>query len=341
MSRLPPRPTIADVARRAGVSIAAVSFAVNGRAGVGEETRVRILEAAEQLGWRPSAPARALTSARAGAVGLVLARALGDLEVDPFFIRFLAGVERALAAHDEALLLQVRDSPAEVVDPEAYTRLTAAGRVDGFLLTDVRLADARFALIEGLGVPAVVAGRPGPECSFPSVETEHAAGMAAMVEALLGLGHERIGFVGGFTRYEHVMRRRAEWEAALARAGLPAGPAAHADPGDTGARAATARVLDGAPTAVVYTSDLFAVGGLAQARERGLRVPGDLSVAGFDDSSMAALAGLASVRIDYAGLGEAAGAALMALVRGQAAPEFIPAPPELMLRGSVGPPTAA
>src|SRR5215216_177055 len=107
---MPPRrarPTIADVAERVGVSEAAVSFAVNGRPGVGEETRTRILRAAEELGWRPSAPARALTQARAGAIGLVLERQSDHLEVDAFFVCFLAGVERTLAARDYALLLQV------------------------------------------------------------------------------------------------------------------------------------------------------------------------------------------------------------------------------------------
>src|SRR5918996_4370156 len=94
------RPTIADVARRAGVSEGAVSFAVNDRPGVSPETRERILRAAEELGWRPSAPARALTQARAGAIGLVLVRQSDHLELDDFFVRFLAGVERTLMAHD-------------------------------------------------------------------------------------------------------------------------------------------------------------------------------------------------------------------------------------------------
>src|SRR5215472_6804069 len=87
------RPTIDDVARRAGVSPALVSFAVNGRPGVAEETRTRILETANELGWRPSASARALTQARTRTIGLVLARAVDQLELDSFFVRFLSGVE--------------------------------------------------------------------------------------------------------------------------------------------------------------------------------------------------------------------------------------------------------
>src|SRR3954451_5853653 len=98
------RPTIADVARRAGVSAAAVSFAVNDRPGVSSGTRERILAAARELGWRPSASARALTEAGTRAVGLVLARSAGELEADSFFVRFLSGIERVLTAVDYALL---------------------------------------------------------------------------------------------------------------------------------------------------------------------------------------------------------------------------------------------
>src|SRR3954468_22481282 len=124
------RPTIADVARRAGVSAAAVSFAVNDRPGVSPETRERILAAARDLGWRPPASARALTEARTRAIGLVLARDPAQLELDAFFVRFLSGIERTLAAADYALLLPL-------VAPEAllgaHERLAGAGRVDGFL----------------------------------------------------------------------------------------------------------------------------------------------------------------------------------------------------------------
>src|SRR3954465_14282581 len=132
-SEKPRRPTIDDVAARAGVSSAAVSFAVNGRPGVGEDTRRRILAAAHEQGWGPMASARALTEARARAVGLLLARGVDQLEVDPFFVRFLAGVERALARSDHDLVLRV----AERIELGTYERLAAAGRVDGFLLCDV------------------------------------------------------------------------------------------------------------------------------------------------------------------------------------------------------------
>src|SRR5215207_896059 len=334
------RPTIADVAQRVGVSRAAVSFAVNGRPGVGEATRARILRAAEELAWRPSGAARALTQARAGAVGLVLVRESDHLELDDFFVRFLAGVERTLAARDCALLLQVV-SPEARRGLDAYRRLVRSGRIDGMLLTDIVLDDARLELTAESGLPAVVAGRPWGSCPFPVVETEHGRGMAAVVEHLIGAGHSAVGFIGGDPAYEHVAARRWVWMETMRRAGLEPGLSASVVPEDPAARAATARLLQAAhsPTAIVYTSDVLALAGLGVAHELGLAVPGDVSIAGFDDSPLASLSApqLTTVRVDYAGFGEAAAALLLSEIDGAAQPEFEPMPPQLIVRGSTGP----
>jgi DNA-binding LacI/PurR family transcriptional regulator len=324
-SEKPRRPTIDDVAARAGVSSAAVSFAVNGRPGVGEETRKRILAAAEELGWRPSASARALTEARARAIGLLLSRSVDQLEVDPFFVRFLAGVERTLAPTDHDLVLRV----AERVELSAYERLAAAGRVDGFLLCDVEVDDPRFALLESAGLPVVVAGRPVSPCAFPAVETEHADGMRLVVEHLLALGHQSIGFIGGREDYEHVQARLGVWRETLAGAGVEPGPVAFAPQ------------LFEDVTAIVTTSDVLATTLLAEARERGIAVPGGLSLTGFDDSPLAALGSpsLTSVRIDYAGFGAGAAARLLAAIAGEPPPLYEPGAPELVIRESTGPVT--
>jgi DNA-binding LacI/PurR family transcriptional regulator len=319
------RPTIDDVAARAGVSAASVSFAVNGRPGVGEATRLRILAAAEELGWRPSAPARALTEARARAVGLLLVRSVDQLETDTFFVRFLAGVERRLARSDHDLVLRV----AERVELAAYEQLAGSGRVDGFLLCDVEVDDPRFALIGTTGLPAVVAGRPVSPCPFPAVETDHADGLRLATEHLLALGHRRIGFVGGSSRFEHVQARMAKWREALAAAGVEPGPVAHTPAGVVAA-------LDGGATAIVHSSDMLAAATLAAARARGMTVPDDLSIVGFDDSPLAALSSppLTSVRVDYAAFGDAAAAALLAAIAGEPAPAYRAAAPELVIRGS-------
>lgn len=334
------RPTIADVARRAGVSPAAVSFAVNGRPGVGEQTRARILETAKELGWHPSASARALTEARARTIGLVLARQTEELEADSFFVRFLAGIERTLAAADYALLLHLVPLAGSEKTLGAYERLAAGGRVDGFLLTDPELGDPRLHLLQAAGLPVVVAGRLEPDSPFPWVETDHDTGMIEAVEHLVSLGHERIGFLGGGKTYEHVQRRLWRWREALRAAGLPSGPVVHAG-GDS--NAAAGRVLEDGPTAVTCTSDTLALALVAAARGRGLAVPEDLSVIGFDDSVLAALSSpaLTSVRVDYAEFGAAAAAALLARIDGEEPLAYEPSRPVLEVRASTGKPDRA
>ena len=133
-------------------------------------------------------------------------------------MRFLSGIERALSAADYALLLQIVPGEAASALP-AYERLAAAGRVDGFLLTDVEARDPRFGLLAAAAIPVVLAGRPAGESPFPCVETRHEEGIAPAVEHLVSLGHERIGFLGGRPEYEHVQAREAAWRSALAAAG--------------------------------------------------------------------------------------------------------------------------
>jgi DNA-binding LacI/PurR family transcriptional regulator len=331
-----PRPTITDVARRAGVSTAAVSFAMNGLPGVADDTRKRILRVAEDLGWHPSTSARALRRARAGAVGLVLARDPDELELEAFFVRFLAGIERTLIRHDCALVLQMITPPPQQLDLAPYERLAKAGRVDGFLVADPQRDDPRFAMLAESGVPAVVVGQTAGHCPLPVLETNHIAGTVMAIEHLLALGHRRIGFVGGFESNEHVRARRRVWKATLRKAGLEAGPAACADAADpTGAAAAAAVLLDPfGVTAIVCTTDALAMTAIAVAREHGRSVPESLSITGLDDSPLATPSGLTTVRIDYAGLGEAAAAHLMALIDGEPPPTFVPGPAELRVRAS-------
>ena len=212
------RPTINDVATAAGVSKGAVSFALNGRPGISPDTRRRILETAETLGWSPSPRARALSVSKALAVGLVIARPPEILRADAFFPSFIAGLEAVLSKRGHALLLQV----AERDDDAAYRRLAQEGRVDGVFVTDLQVDDARPALLEELDLPAVIIGphlgeQPGARQSALGVDD--APGIRAAVQHLHELGHTRIAHVAGPQHMVHGRSRREAWSQSAARRG--------------------------------------------------------------------------------------------------------------------------
>ncbi|MER6593186.1 LacI family DNA-binding transcriptional regulator [Micromonospora purpureochromogenes] len=334
------RPTIIDVARAAGVSKGAVSFALNGRPGVAEETRRRILAVAKELGWTPSHRARALSTSRAFAVGLVLARPPELLGADPFFPAFIAGVERVLVEQSQALVLQVVTS--QRAEEDGYRRLAADGRVDGVFLLDLRVADPRIALLEELRLPAVTLGRPDVPTPFPAVLVDDRPGIAAAVRHLVELGHRHVAHVAGPDHFLHGSARRDAWENALRDAGLSPGPCVPSDFSAAGGARATHHLLDLAdsPSAIIYANDVMAMAGMAVARERGLDVPGQLSVTGFDDTELAAhiSPALTSVRTDPSGWGTVAARTLLDLVDGNGGPDVEMPPAQLVVRASTAPP---
>lgn len=333
------RPTIADVAKLAGVSRSAVSFALNGRPGISEDTRERILAAARELGWQPSRPAQALSRGRAGALGLVLSREPGAIGADAFFPAFIAGVESVLTERGDALVLQVT-GPGD--EEAVYRRLASDRRVDGVLLTDLRVDDPRPALTTELGLPAVVVGDADGAHGLCAVSLDDRPAFAAAVRRLAGLGHRRIAHVAGPQEYRHARRRRESWEQAMRDAGLPPGPVLPGGFTAEGGAAATRELLRlGAdrPTAVVYANDQSATAGLAVVQQQGMAVPGDLSVVGYDDTPLAAHTHppLTSARADAQGWGAAAARALDEVVDRGRADDIELAPAELRPRASIGP----
>jgi DNA-binding LacI/PurR family transcriptional regulator len=335
----PERPTIRDVARVAGVSKGTVSFVLNGRPGVAEPTRQRILDAARELGWTPSQRARALSVSRAFAVGLVLARPPELLGADPFFPAFIAGVERTLSDRRQALVLQVVPDGEEEA---GYRRLHADGRVDGVFLLDLRVADTRIALLRELGMPAVTIARPDVASDFPALLVDDRPGIAAAVDHLVGLGHRRIGHVAGPAHFLHGKVRREAWARALDEHGLPRTAVVEADFSAAGGARATRELLEvrNRPTAIVYANDLMAIAGLSVAQERGVPVPSRLSVTGFDDTELAGYVNppLTSVRTDPYEWGRLAAETLLELIDG-APVHDVPVPAaQLITRASTAPP---
>jgi DNA-binding LacI/PurR family transcriptional regulator len=334
------RPTIRDVAQRAGVSKGAVSFALNGRPGVADETRARILRAADELGWRPSASARALSKSRAQAIGLVLARPPAQIGDDPYFWQLLAGMEEVLAAQGYALVMSiVVDADAEIV---TYERLVSDQRIDGAVLTDPRADDPRYPLLVELGIPAVVVGDPVWPCPHPYVAADERPVVLQAVRHLIDLGHRRIAHVSGPPSVAHAAVRERAWREAMADAGLQCHDSVDGRFSAEGGTVATQRLLDAAepPTAIFYASDLMAIAGIGVAGERGLRVPQDLSVIGYDDISLAQHIDppLTTIRQDPVAAGRIVAARLLATLN--RAPPAQPTVPEptLVIRASTAPP---
>jgi LacI family repressor for deo operon, udp, cdd, tsx, nupC, and nupG len=332
--------TISDVARAAGVSKGAVSFALNGQPGVSDETRQRILEVAGQLGWKPSLRARGLSSSKAYALGLVVARDPKLLGLDPFFPAFIAGIETFLAEHEYTLVLAVAAEPGAEV--RSYRKLVEGGRVDGVILTDMRHDDSRVGLLQDLKLCAVTLNRPETLSPFPAVVMDDTDGIIAAVEHLIGFGHTRIAHVGGAQAYIHGRSRRRAWEKALAAAGLQADLFVEADFTAAGGVAATEALLRGPdrPTAIVYANDIMATAGLSFAQAHGFSVPGDLSVTGYDNADFVQYLNppLTTISSDPLMWGRVAAMALLDLLNGTHNGQDIVLPaPQLLVRASTGP----
>src|SRR5690242_2582667 len=146
------RPTIADIARRAGVTKAAVSFALNGQPGVSAATRVRILAIADEIGFEPSSAARALSDGRAGAFGLIIDRPARTLGSEAFFMQLISGIQAELAQNHITLLFTMAEDQAEEI--RMYRTWWAQRKVDGVFLVDLQVRDRRIRALEELGIPA-------------------------------------------------------------------------------------------------------------------------------------------------------------------------------------------
>src|SRR5262245_383192 len=212
------RITIRDIAERAGVSKGAVSYALNGRPGVSDDTRNRILAIARELGWYPNRAARALSAARADACGLVIARPARTLALEPFFMEFLAGVEQELSARSLALTIQLVGDVEEEI--EVYRRWWGEHRVDGVLMVDLRVDDPRIDEIVRLGLPAVVVGGPVKNRALPAVWHDEAGVIVEAVRYLAALGHRRLAHVTGVGEFVHTVQRMAAFESASKELGL-------------------------------------------------------------------------------------------------------------------------
>ncbi|KTR07540.1 LacI family DNA-binding transcriptional regulator [Curtobacterium luteum] len=329
------RTTIADIAARAGVSISAVSFALNDRPGVSPETRLRVQEIARELDWQPHTAARALGGARAGSIGFVLNRPARTLGTESFFGDLISGIQLGLAgSHVGMNLLVARDADEELATYRDWWR---GHRVDGVILIDPRRDDPRLALLTELGMPTVVVGsHPSPAGTAPTVWIDDSDATDTVLRYLLALGHRRIAHVAGRPEYEHTAMRIERVRSFAAAGDLDDAVSVPTDySAEAGARA-TRELLSRRerPTAIVYDNDVLAVAGLGVASEMGVRVPGDVSIVSFDDSAMVRLVrpAITSLTRDTVELGQRAATLLRAQID---APEPLPSLPGPALTLSV------
>jgi DNA-binding LacI/PurR family transcriptional regulator len=334
------RVTIADVAKKAGLSKGAVSYALNGQPGVSESTRQRVLRLAVEMGWHPNSAAKALSGARAGAFGLVLARPARTLGVEPFFMKLISGMESAMASSQTALLLHVvPDHEAEIA---TYRRWWAERRVDGVFLIDLCLDDSRVPVLEELRLPAMVVGGPGHHGALPGVWIDDAGAMVMVVEYLAALRHRRIARIGGVPGMLHDEMRTSAFDGAAERLGLTWSTTIPTDYSPEAGAQATRRLLSAGdpPTAIIYDNDVMAVAGVSVAHEMGVEVPGDLSIMAWDDSVLCEITHppLTALSRDSTAYGRQAAENLLALLGGEVVTEVQDTPPRLVVRGSTARP---
>jgi len=315
-------PTIRDVAKEAGVSIATVSYVLNDSGIVGDETRQRVLQAVEKLGYRPSVIARGLKARESRMLGYSW-RPVPSNQFNPVLEKFIHSTAEAAARHDYHLLTFPYPEPHDQV--AVYREMVESDRVDGFILPNTNWNDRRIHYLLDVGFPFVAFGRANADWDFPWVDVDGADGLRQAVTHLLGLGHRRIASLAWLEDDVVGQHRLQGYRTGMVSAGLVVDPAwiVRIENDYYHAYRATQSWLalppDRRPTAIIALSDLMAMGVMNAAADAGLKVGPDLAVVGFDDAPVAGYLrpSLTSLRQPIAEVGECAVTMLIDLVRGQ------------------------
>ncbi|MDY3678351.1 MAG: LacI family DNA-binding transcriptional regulator [Actinomyces urogenitalis] len=279
------RPTIKDIAEVAGVSPSAVSFALNGRPGVSQSTRQRIVAVANEMGWTPNVAARALSASRAGALGLVIARPSTAVSAERFFFEFIVGMQGELTRAGMSLVLQIVETPAEEI--ATYRTWWSQRRVDGVVVVDPRSEDQRLPVLAELSLPYVLVGEVDTS-GMPSVLGDEEGMIDGVLTHLVEQGRERIAYVCGTASVLHNARRSAALSTAGRRAGVEIMVDQAVDYTERSGGQATAELMGGrrVPDAIVYDNEVLTVGGVAELRRSAVQVGTDVAVVSLEDSSV-------------------------------------------------------
>ncbi|MGX1584346.1 LacI family DNA-binding transcriptional regulator [Microbacterium sufflavum] len=328
-----PRATIEEVAAAAGVSRSTVSRVVNGSTAVSPEALAAVRAAIDDLNYVPNRAARSLASRQTHAIALIVPEDTTRFFGDPFFAAIVAGITGALGSSDYLLnLLIASDDPGDKM-----TSFVRNGGVDGALIVSHHASDGFVDRIAD-AVPVVFGGRPVRRSAGDYVvDVDNVAGARVATQRLIDIGRSRIATISGPLSMISSTDRVQGFRDALVDAGLA--PCAEEE-GDyseaSGAEAARRLLASGRPDAIFVASDLMARGALTALRAAGVRVPEDIALVGFDDSSVAVSTdpALTTVRQPMYAQGETMARVLLSRLAGEDPPQTTILPTELVVRGS-------
>ena len=329
--------SIKDIARAARVSHSTVSRALRGSPLVNPKTAARIRRIAEKLGYLPSALGRSLKTRQTMTLGVVV-----NTIADPVMAELVAGIQEVANRAGYSILLA--ESHAEPERELRAVRSLLEHRVDGVLAAASRVGPEYRSLLEPIGVPIVLINNQHPQPYRHAVSIDSLPASLAITEHLIALGHRRIAYIGDRYGYQTDWERYTGYAEALRAHGIELRPelAVKGDGMIAGGIEAMSALLElrHRPTAVFCYNDLTAIGAMRAIRARGLRIPQDISVAGFDDLFFSAdtYPPLTTVRQPKRLMGAMAAEILLKVMAGEECEQDIRVPGELVIRESTGPP---
>ncbi|WP_297317142.1 LacI family DNA-binding transcriptional regulator [uncultured Bifidobacterium sp.] len=268
------RISLKDIANELGISQTAVSFAVNDKPGVSQETKRRVRDVATRMGWSPAYAAQALGTSRTMTVGFAPARSMDAFQTENFMLHFMAGIHASLSRLGYGLLFRPCATLAEEL--ETYRDWARRKRVDGVILVDLLADDPRPRLIHDLGLPAVLAGGPDSDNYLPSLSIDDTKTMTTIMRHLSSLGHSRIAYLSGDGNLDYSRARASSFEAFVRKEGLGAPAVEFTDFDPDRAAGLTYRLSSGPEpyTAFIYENEILAAASLRFLLARGMGLPG-------------------------------------------------------------------
>ena len=336
------RPTISDVAARAGVSTATVSRVLAGIGRSRPQTTAAVMQAVETLGYRPSGVARSLRMQRTRTLGLIVS----DIQ-NPFFPELVRAADDAARAIEYSILLG--SAAFDEMRAIHYLNLMVDRRVDGMIVASSQISDSSWQWLLASPVPVIVVNAEPPDLRVPAIASDNEGGSRLAVEHLVELGHRRIGYIRGPQSFTAAGPRLEGFRKACADAGLSPDdtPILRGEGQAESGELAATQMLEQAPwvTAIACYNDLTAIGAMRALRAAGRRVPEDVSIVGFDDIAAASwiVPALTTMSQQKAEMGRLAVEHLVRTIEDGVAeppPGVVRLPATLRVRESTGPVSA-